>query len=182
MLLLLLLLSRFSRVRLLATPWTAAHQAPLSFGFSRQEYWSGVPLPSPHWSTSSQQFLHPIGETLPGTSTLEQGVLWNEASSLLPGAAVLGSTPYIISPSASFSLVTSFLSHHSSWSLLVHIRLLGYFWEGYSKMWHSWMPNAFSACVLPITNQWPRGCFHLEQFQCLLVQIGRALSITVIQV
>ena len=35
-----------SRVRLLATPWTAAHQAPPSMGFSRQEYWSGVPLPS----------------------------------------------------------------------------------------------------------------------------------------
>ena len=42
--LLLLLLSRFSRVRLLATPWTAAHQAPPSMGFARQEYWSGVPL------------------------------------------------------------------------------------------------------------------------------------------
>ena len=36
-----------SRVRLLATPWTAAYQAPLSMGFSRLEYWSGVPLPSP---------------------------------------------------------------------------------------------------------------------------------------
>ena len=36
-----------SRVRLLATPWTAAYQAPPSVGFSRQEYWSGVPLPSP---------------------------------------------------------------------------------------------------------------------------------------
>ena len=36
-----------SRVQLLATPWTAAHQAPPSVGFSRQEYWSGVPLPSP---------------------------------------------------------------------------------------------------------------------------------------
>ena len=36
-----------SPVRLLATPWTAAHQAPPSMGFSRQEYWSGVPLPSP---------------------------------------------------------------------------------------------------------------------------------------
>ena len=34
------------RVRLLATPWTAAYQAPPSMGFSRQEYWSGVPLPS----------------------------------------------------------------------------------------------------------------------------------------
>ena len=39
-----------SRVRLLATPWTAAHQAPPSMGFSRQEYWSGVPLPSPEVS------------------------------------------------------------------------------------------------------------------------------------
>ena len=36
-----------SHVRLLATPWTAAHQAPSSMGFSRQEYWSGLPLPSP---------------------------------------------------------------------------------------------------------------------------------------
>ena len=36
-----------SRVQLLVTPWTAAHQAPPSMGFSRQEYWSGVPLPSP---------------------------------------------------------------------------------------------------------------------------------------
>ena len=36
-----------SRVWLLATPWTAAHQAPPSIGFSRQEYWNGLPLPSP---------------------------------------------------------------------------------------------------------------------------------------
>ena len=40
-------LSRFSYVRLFATLWTVAHQAPLSVGFSRQEYWSGVPCPSP---------------------------------------------------------------------------------------------------------------------------------------
>ena len=44
---LLLLLSRFSRVGLLATPWTAAHQAPPSMGFARKEYWNGLPLPSP---------------------------------------------------------------------------------------------------------------------------------------
>ena len=44
--LLLLLLSHFSRVRLSATPWTAAHQAPPSMGFSRGEDWSGVLLPS----------------------------------------------------------------------------------------------------------------------------------------
>ena len=36
-----------SRVQLFATPWTAASQAPLSMGFSRQEYWSGLPFPSP---------------------------------------------------------------------------------------------------------------------------------------
>ncbi|XP_025151602.1 leucine-rich repeat protein 1 isoform X3 [Bubalus bubalis] len=39
-------LSRFSRVRLIATPGTAARQAPLSMGFSRQEYWSGLPFPT----------------------------------------------------------------------------------------------------------------------------------------
>ena len=39
------MLSHFSHVRLSVTPWTAAYQAPRSMGFSRQEYWSGVPLP-----------------------------------------------------------------------------------------------------------------------------------------
>ena len=46
-LLLLLLLSNFSRVQLFETQWSVAYQAPQSMGFSRQEYWSGVPLPSP---------------------------------------------------------------------------------------------------------------------------------------
>ena len=52
------------RVWLLATPWTAAHQAPPSVGFSRQEYWSGVPLPSLH--------LNPIGYY---TSFLEEAFI-----------------------------------------------------------------------------------------------------------
>ena len=43
----MLLLSRFSHVCLCATPWTVAHQAPPSLGFSRQEHWSGLPFPSP---------------------------------------------------------------------------------------------------------------------------------------
>ena len=38
---------KLSRVRLFATPWTVAYQAPPSLGFSRQEYWSGLPFPSP---------------------------------------------------------------------------------------------------------------------------------------
>ena len=53
-LLLLLLLSRFSRVRLCATPQTAAHQAPPSLGFSRQEPWSGLPFPSPMQESESE--------------------------------------------------------------------------------------------------------------------------------
>ena len=47
-----------SRVRLLATPWTAAYQAPPSMGFSRREYWSGAPLPSPigsAWQAKRQE-------------------------------------------------------------------------------------------------------------------------------
>ena len=58
-----------SRVRLLATPWTAAYQAPPSTGFSRQEYWSGVPLPSPmheseKWSRSvvSDSYQAPLSQ------------------------------------------------------------------------------------------------------------------------
>ena len=52
---LLLLLSRVSRVRLCATLQMAAQQAPLSLGFSRQEYWSGLPFPSPmHESEKSK--------------------------------------------------------------------------------------------------------------------------------
>ena len=41
----------------LATPWTAAYQAPPSMGFSRQEYWSGLPFPSPEWLLPNWEFL-----------------------------------------------------------------------------------------------------------------------------
>ena len=80
------MLSHFSRVRLCATPYTAAHQASLSLGFSRQEHWSGLPFPSPmqqsekwKWSCSvvsdpqrphglqPSRLLHPWD--LPGKST-----------------------------------------------------------------------------------------------------------------
>ena len=47
-----------SRVRLLAIPWTAAHQAPPSMGFSRQRYWSGVPLPSPLLSATALNYFN----------------------------------------------------------------------------------------------------------------------------
>ena len=54
LLLLLLLLSHFSRVWLCATPQMAAHQAPPSLGFFRQEYWSGLPFPSPVRESESE--------------------------------------------------------------------------------------------------------------------------------
>ena len=50
---LLLLLSHFSRVQLCETPQMAAHQVPLSTGFSSQEYWSGLPFSSPNYSVKS---------------------------------------------------------------------------------------------------------------------------------
>ena len=46
-----------SCVQLLATPWTAAYQAPPSMGFSKQEYWSGVPLPSPESYIEKLKFI-----------------------------------------------------------------------------------------------------------------------------
>ena len=72
--LLLLLLSRFSRVRLLVTPWTAAYQAPPSMGFSRQEYWSGLPFPSPKHESENEvaqscpTLSDPMDCSLPGSS------------------------------------------------------------------------------------------------------------------
>ena len=68
----MLLLSRFSRVQLCVTPETAAHQAPPSLGFSRQEHWSGLPFPSPmHESEVAQScptLSYPMDCSLPGSS------------------------------------------------------------------------------------------------------------------
>ena len=74
--LLLRLLSRFSRVWLCETLWMAAHQAPPSLGFSRQEHWSGLPFPSPmheseKWKWSPQSCLtlsDPMDCSPPGSS------------------------------------------------------------------------------------------------------------------
>ena len=74
--------SHFGRVKLFATPWTIACQAPLSVGFPRQEYWSGLPLPPPGdskaqfavmlWdgegSFSAAGFLGPFYSEVPGVS------------------------------------------------------------------------------------------------------------------
>ena len=73
---LLLPLSHFSRVQLCATPETAAHQAPPSLGFSRQEHWSGLPFPSPMHERKSESEItqscptlsDPMDCSLPGSS------------------------------------------------------------------------------------------------------------------
>ena len=57
---LLLLLSRFSRIRLRATPEMAAHQAPPSLGFSRQEHWSALPFPSPMHECEKWKWSHSV--------------------------------------------------------------------------------------------------------------------------
>ena len=72
-----------SRARLLATPWTAAYQAPPSMGLSRQEYWSGVPLPSPVQSLNHVQlFLTP--RTVDHQAPLSMGFPRQEHWSGLP--------------------------------------------------------------------------------------------------
>ena len=99
-----------SRVWLLATPWTAAHQAPPSMGFSKQEYWSGVPLPSPGdmliYSYYICETICPFGtwkqlEDL--VHTTQDGMwwelrlrLWAEAQSLRLLSNILKSSYFII--------------------------------------------------------------------------------------
>ena len=60
----------FSRVQLFATPWTVAYHTPPSLGFSREEYWSGLPFPSP------EDLLHPVIE--PRSPTLQADTLLSE--------------------------------------------------------------------------------------------------------
>ena len=65
----ILVLSRFSHVRLFATPWTAAYQASPSMGFSRQEHWNGLPFPSPMQPHRRQPTRLPRPWDSPGKNT-----------------------------------------------------------------------------------------------------------------
>ena len=61
------MLSCFSPVQLFATLWTVAHQAPLFMGFSRQEYWSGLPFPPPgDLPNQAIKLMTPMPPALPG--------------------------------------------------------------------------------------------------------------------
>ena len=126
--LLLLLLSRFSHVRLCVTPQMAAHQAPPSLGFSRQEHWSGLPLPSPmhesekwKWSRSvvsdssrphglqPTRLLHPWN--FPGKSTgvgrhcllLQRAMIPQKGIFKYPTQEAKTNYPFHDNPSSSFS-------------------------------------------------------------------------------
>ena len=72
----MVMVKSLSCVRLFATPWTAAYQAPPSMGFSRQEYWSGLPFPSPGDL--------PNPGTEPGSPALEADALTSEPPGKLP--------------------------------------------------------------------------------------------------
>ena len=96
------MLSRFSRVRLFVTPWTVACQAPISMGFSRQEYWSGLPhsppgyLPDPGINLHLLHLLH-----------------WQAGSLLLvPSGKPQSSLPPALHKGECFLLVNSQLKSH----------------------------------------------------------------------
>ena len=139
--LLLLLLSRFSRVRLCATPWTAAHQAPPPMGFSRQEYWSGLPLPSPRMEKTFSSLSLSITLSLPhlcrsvflnlaNRTTHEEAVSshdWGHVYTVTTcmrrksGKAVFLSLFWAVWVSVKFWLFKIFLSLPQSWHIQVWI-------------------------------------------------------------
>ena len=82
------MLSHFRHVQLFATPRTVAHQAPLSIGFSRQEYWSGLPFPSP--GDLPESGIEPA--SLMSDRPISPNVSWN-AVSFVPQVAVY---PYLL--------------------------------------------------------------------------------------
>ena len=98
--LLLLLLSRFSRVWLFATPWTAAYQGPPPMGFSRQEYWSGVPFPPPgDLPEPGIELTSPVSPALAGRFFTTSATCWKpvcmDFSFLLPACCLpCPPTPY----------------------------------------------------------------------------------------
>ena len=107
------MLSRFSHVRLYATPWTAGHQAPLSLGFSRQEHWSGLPFPSPMHESESEvaqsclTLSDPMDCSLPGSSV--HGIF--QARVLEWGAIAFSDSLVFCKPSLPCSQTPALISH-----------------------------------------------------------------------
>ena len=106
----LLLFSHLSHVQLFGTPWTVAHQAPLSLGFSRQEYWSGLPFPSP--GDLPNPGIEPGFPALAGmfftTETLGKPFLqWFSSVQFSCSVVSDSATPWIAARQASLSITNS---------------------------------------------------------------------------
>ena len=123
------------RARLLETPWTAAHQAPPSMGFSRQEYWSGLPLPSPCLVAKYVQlFCDPMDYRRPGSSIhgISQSSYWGglpfPAPEDLPNPGIEPVSPAL--PGRFF--ITVSLSHQ-------YINIYSYYvsWRTDLSLWNS---------------------------------------------
>ena len=118
-----------SRVRLLVTPWTEAYQAPPSMGFSRQEYWSGVPLPSPMQETWVQLlgWEDPLEEGMESHSSIpaqripiDRGAWWATVHEITKSQT--WQVPKILC--RAFLFVCPFINH------MLGLKCLGYFlWE-----------------------------------------------------
>ena len=85
-----------SRVRLFATPWTVAHQASPSMGFSRQEYWSGLPVPSPRDLADSSQ---PRDRTQVSRIAGRRFNLWATIELVMPSNYLILCHPLLFPPS-----------------------------------------------------------------------------------
>ena len=130
------MLSHFSHVWLYVTLWTAAHQAPLSTGFSRQEYWSGLPFPSPLYSSVCNQ----INLKHWGMTYLRKDTFWDWYSPSHSHTHTCASmhTHTHISPSVSGCLWGNILS--VALSLIIKIKTSGFSKRGY------FAPKMFSTC------------------------------------
>ena len=151
----MLLLSRFSRVQLCATPEMAAHQATPSLGFSRQEHWSGLPFPSPmheKWKVKSENEVaqlcltlrDPMDCSLPGSSVhgiSQARVLeWVPLPSPVGGTVVLNWTNLILKLILSPMIPTVH-------SILLRKEWLPLFCQVFFRVWgysfFTWQCNSF---------------------------------------
>ena len=91
-----------SRVWLLATPWTIANQAPPSMGFSRQKYWSGLPLPSRDSVIRPKHSNFPISEGSPLKLNRKRTLFWKKKSSVKSISHEKNHHPYFLLPQNQF--------------------------------------------------------------------------------
>ena len=151
--LLLLLLSRCSRVWLCASPLTAAHQAPLSLGFSRQEHWSGLPFPPPMHESEKWKW----SSSVLSDSSLPHGLL---PTRLLRPWDSPGKSPGVgchrlllpIPLGCPKALVLGVPLHalNSHWSSVLHVVM---------HMFQCFPLKSFHPCLLPLS---PKACsLHL---------------------